>query len=86
MVPCDIPFVVDLNPHWTLNDSLYIVVVSALILLSSQLNRVQNYHCRSEKPSAKQAEGSESGSMEIKGDDKKNVEDKIIAADSRRVK
>lgn len=44
------------------------------------------YHCRSERPSAEEVEGSKSGSKEIKVDDKKNVEDKVEAADSRPVR
>ncbi|XP_020615021.1 uncharacterized protein LOC110053160 isoform X3 [Orbicella faveolata] len=40
----------------------------------------------SERPSAEEVEGSESGSKEIKVDDKKNVEDKVEAADSRPVR
>jgi len=44
------------------------------------------YYCRSERPSAEEVEGSESGSKEIKVDDKKIVEDKVEVADSRLVR
>lgn len=57
-----------------------------LILLVPYSSWVAIYHCRSERPSAEEVEGSESGSKEIKVDDKKNVEDKVEAADSRPVR